>query len=432
MLSIIKFYIKQHYVLIIACLLTIVLDRVLGLIRLDSLPILLAWVLLYQFNVSEKEKKNWYFFHSLPISLSQKALVKIIIPFFFVLMLYISARYTTLSVHEKQGMFAGYLIKASIFVFASIYARSIVSYVLSCFGIFLVVEIVQFILVEVFGYVGSEIIIAITLLTLSYIYFSSKRIQVKKALSIAFVCAIPLGLAGEAINRKLNHWIMYNGDIQKQISAAVFLLEQKDDHEAAKHISKVINAIPTVKQLESVLDTFSSSSNLKIELSVEQWDQIISLDQDKREAIFNYLRQDYRKYQWLNFNKIKSYESLVFRGNNECRTDCYALAKLMKKFKDEIDWNHFSDYLASSSLEKINFSLTVIESQDAPVLLPEIFNIMDNPSKDVQEKVIDILSGWTTESMANELDKLKEEIENDLGQANSIKLKEFFRAKLGN
>ena len=57
---------------------------------------------------------------------------------------------------------------------------------------------------------------------------------------------------------------------------------------------------------------------------------------------------------------------------------------------------------------------------------------MDNPSKDVQEKVIDILSGWTTESMANELDKLKEEIENDLGQANSIKLKEFFRAKLGN
>jgi len=206
------------------------------------------------------------------------------------------------------------------------------------------------------------------------------------------------------------------------------LLAEASDETARAHLEQQLREAPTAEQLARILDAFQDA-DVTAQLSVAEWEALLDGGGDAREELLEYFSAERGRYPWLTAERAVTWEARVLVPEaKQCHDDCAALADLVSELHRDRLWDHFAAHLDSGERVRVRYSLRVVEEADQPVLLDHLMPLLADPR--YSEEVVEILSDWTDEKAEDEVDRLLEQVDQELAPARAARLEEFFRRRL--
>ena len=390
MLSTLKFYLKQQYVLL-AIAFALLCTANSSWVDLSAGALLVTWLWVYRLNVDEKGKKTWNFFQSLPLSMKEKSAIKIFLPLVIVFTVYLfqDGRVTIYDLLGSAGALA--LVSAAALVLASIMARSIVGFV--------VLYCVFWIATRPFS--NSPVLmtsVSGVMLGAAVAYLSNRRIDLRKSLLAGLVTAIPFAVIGHYSEQKALAYYLESGSKSDQTAVALKLFEKSDNAAAVKTLENVLRDIDDADLTETVLDAFDSKEKVP-DLAREEWLEIVKRNHEIRQVVLDFLRDTLKndtRVSSLNDGFVKEVEAMVLLdGRTDCKRDCRSLAKLASKIGDLDQSTEFIErmksYANSGNKSQVRYVLEVMDRHYYSQLEPELTAAMQKADPDLKEDIADVL-----------------------------------------
>ena len=341
MIHALKFFIFQHRFLILIMTACAGVTAA-GWVDAGWLLVPMSWLLLYRMNVEEKNKKTWSFFQSLPLSLPEKTVVKVLVPFSFVMALYllregVPAAYEIVG---ETGSLAA--LSAAALVLMSLSTNSAGKFVIGYFGLWLLTRPLTFSAPLMFVSAGA-------LLGAGVAYLSGKRLILKRAAFVGLVAALPVALSGHYAEEAALERFLTSGSGAKQVEVALKLY-RLDQRESARVVMQVYLQSPENRDLfEDVLDAFDDANQMP-SVSEYVWSDMVRYGEKwARLESIRFLTRRVTKnsaLDWLNDGFIAKVEpAVVGAGEQKCKGQCQQLARLTARI--------YQKSLSTQTLERL-------------------------------------------------------------------------------
>lgn len=377
-------------------------------------------VAVFRWNAEDRSNKTWRFFHSLPISFSEKVVCKIILPFVFLLVVYVAKNKTSLPAQVFDGSLNEASLAASALILASLLGHSMFAAIV-WFGAFLGIALIL---------PNSGVITILgtsAYLAAAVYHLSEKRIAFNSLLLRSAAICVPLLVVVHyarvpALNRAIS-----SKSSAMRVLAADQLLEEGNSDAAVRALAEVLlteNDSKILKHAVSVLD----KQDLNTSISKERWLSLMATDRDLRQDILNYMSHNKPAFQWLDVEFFQIAELDTFMSKR-CKDDCRALARLAGELaaggKKDID-TYIRSRLKSVQDEKILFALNAVQYANVDDYQAEILALVEHRDREVRELSEDLLKDLVGNSVdLSKLGSFLDSIDADLTDLEKKKLREL-------
>jgi len=413
-------YTKNNLIIFSSCVVLVILNLV-NIVGLDMIAYILLAMLVFDINVNDKTKGNWNFLESLPISLKERYVLKVLIPFTFIVLVSIGMESKIDLLFFLNSGLSEILLIASVLVIASLLATKLNKFILYILGFSLIAFLLSFI-------PSSEIIVSVMYLIASYYALSSKRVKKNSLylLSIAIILPILLTL-------HFGKTPLYRSLIESQNhSAALFsagqLVEINKDQRAINYLMDIIKETQNTQNLRDSLEILGDN-DVKINLNQESWLSLFKHHIEARKDIIHYFTHEDLRPSWLTHQSLFEFEEIIL-NSGDCNNTCHKMVNLINKDSIPTNKERISQLLADKRISRNEYAIRVILKDGAPDYKLEVIKLLGHPDQDLQELALEYLTNITKSDLKRELSIIKQSLEKDYSEENINKAKEFFRANI--
>jgi hypothetical protein len=343
--SIFVFLIKQYWSFILICVLGTGVGIYFGGLW-SFLPFIFLLLFFYEWNIAPRKERTWYFFDSLPLSLTKRFFLRVITPFIFgFIIIFLITYYKNDYKYDLISSISDGLRISSIFVLSSILAQSLT-------GFLAWVILVYFTCYLFSSQSFYEFATFIFCLAISYYYLSGKRASKFKTIIIpVFICAIIL-ISGSNFKLKVYEASLYIPIHNVQLRVAEKLLENR------AFIGKNLLVDWTLGGNDP------NSSPVKVLIPTKYDDKLLS----KMESIF--LQDEY------------------------CSDSCHQLADLVSNFPKNWNQERLQLYLNSNREVEQIYALEILDGAIQPLFFKRVLLLARSNNEEVSSLAISLIRKW--------------------------------------
>lgn len=420
MTNLIAFYSKQFIVPISITFIAILLHQ-LGLLSTGPLAVGLLFVILYKWNVTEKQDKTWRFFHALPVSFKEKVLIKVGIPFFFAAIVWqLSADIAPLR-QLLDGSMNSSLLSAAALVLASLAATGLGSY------------IVWFAVLWVFSriFLGTgalAVFCTVIYLTAAVVKLSEARIAWRKAIFVGAMVGLPVALGVYYTRVPVLNFALHRSAPEIQLLAADELLDSGPNADAQAFVGKYLAAASDARLLRQAVN-LADGHEFVPELSNDRWLFLLTEEKELREDILELIRENKEKFSWITAESLGYLESVSIVHPTKCDDDCRDLARLAGELAAQ-QQNSFSTYIKAklhdTSDARILYGLHAVERDMPQHYTDDLVLLLEHPNRHIRTKANDLLQEALGKKVViRNIETFLDKIEADLNDDEKKELKKM-------
>lgn len=408
---------KQNLWPLLICIAFVALNLI-GLAQFDTFATFLLAFIIYDYNVGEKVRGTWRYFHSLPISLNEKFLIKVICPlvFYFLITLGMSDSWDLFSLFK--GEYLDILISGSILILASILANNLKQFILYILGLAVVGQIIENIPYGEFS--------ALTIFILgAYYYLSEKRADYKKLVSVGIISILLPLITWQLSSPVINKSLLNTNDMKLGLFAAKNLLVNGHDQDAVDKIQTIIINQNNI-QLQKQALSFSLNNDIDLNIDAETWMELFENRKSLRRVLLNNI-DEFIENEVLDQQDLTQIENIVLESQLEDHIEI--LAEYVSESMTEAHHQRIQKYLRMKDPTQVYYALEVISMGQLTGYKSELLDLINSPNIDNRDRAIRIILGQTKSEFRNELDHALDKFNEDDNNQNRAELIKLLRGE---
>lgn len=409
-------YSKNNFIILSSCIVLVILN-ISNFINLDMIAYILLAMFVYDINVSDKIKGNSTFLESLPITLGERYILKVIIPFLFLVLISIGMQNKISILFLINSSLSEILLSSSVIVIASLFATKLNQYILYI----LVFSLTAFI----FSFLPfSEFIISVIYLIASYYIISKQRVQKNKLALLAITILLPSILTLHFAITPLYRSQLDSNNSSVAFFSATQLVEKNDDQKAIKYLTNILVTTKDTNRFRNSLDVLNNNQ-VRISIDQEKWLNLFKTHKNAREEIIEYFIDEDSRPQWVTHFNLYQFEEVMF-NSGDCNDLCHEVVMLISSDSITINQDHINKLLADKRINRTDYAIRVVIRDGSLEYKNEVIKLLGHPDEEIQELALEYLTDITKNDLSQELTNIKGLLKENNSELNIKKAKDFF------